>query len=102
MDLGDTIEPMGFPGGSVVKNLPATAGAVGYAGSIPGLGISPGVGNGNPPQYTCLGNSIDRGAWQATVHGVAKSRTQLSTAQLRKGTSTQAAGFSDPRRLHGR
>ena len=54
MDLGDTIEPMGFPGGSVVKNLPATAGAVGYAGSIPGLGRSPGVGNGNQLQYSCL------------------------------------------------
>ena len=86
----------------MVKNPPANAEDKRDQDSIPGSGISPGVGNGNPPQYTCLGNSIDRGAWQATVHGVAKSRTQLSTAQLRKGTSTQAAGFSNHRRLHGR
>ena len=59
----------GFPGGSVVKNLPANAGDV---GSIPGSGRSPGEGNGNPLQYSCLENPMDRGAWQATVHGVAK------------------------------
>ena len=47
-------------------------------GSIPGLGRSPGEGNGNSLQYSCLGNPMDRGAWWATVHGVAKSRTQLS------------------------
>ena len=47
-------------------------------GSIPGLGRSPGEGNGNPPQYYCLENPMDRGAWEATVHGVAKSQTQLS------------------------
>ena len=58
---------MGFPDGSVVKNLPA-----GDAGSIPGLGRSPGEGNGYPLQYTFLGNPTDRGAWQATVHGVTK------------------------------
>ena len=55
----------------MVKNLPATAGAVGYAGSIPGLGRSPGVENGNQLQYSCLENFIDRGAWQAAVHGIA-------------------------------
>ena len=60
---------MGFPGGSAVKNLPANAGDTGL---IPGLGRSPGEGNGNPLQYFCLENSMDRGAWQATVHGVAK------------------------------
>ena len=60
---------MGFPGGSVVKNLPAT---VEDAGSIPGLGRSPGEGNGNPLQYSCLGNVMDREAWWATVHGVTK------------------------------
>ena len=54
----------GFPGGSVVKNLPANAGDV---GSIPGLGRSPGEGNGSPLQYSCLENPIDRGAWRATV-----------------------------------
>ena len=59
----------GFPGGSVVKNPPSYAG---YRGSIPGLGRSPGEGNGNPLQYSCLGNAMDRGAWQATVDGAAK------------------------------
>ena len=60
---------MGFPGGSVVKNPPAV---VGYMGSIPGLGRSPGEGRGNPLQYSCLGNSTDRRNWWATVHGIAK------------------------------
>ena len=58
---------MGFLGGSVVKNLPANAGDM---GSNPGLGRSPEEGNGNPLQYSCLGNPVDRGAWQAMVHGV--------------------------------
>ena len=62
----------------MVKNLPANAGATGDAGSIPGLGRSPGGGNGNPLQYACLENPMDRGAWQAAVHGVAKSQAQLS------------------------
>ena len=65
---------MVFPGGSVVKNLPANAGD---EGSNPGLGRSTGEGNGNPLQYSCLGNPMDRGAWRATVHGVAKSQTGL-------------------------
>ena len=72
---GDNIGTEGFPGGSVVKNLPANAGDSGNEGSIPGLGRSPGEGNGNPLQYSCLGNSMDRGVWQATVHGIAKSWT---------------------------
>ena len=62
----------------MVKNLPANAGIAGDAGdvsSIPGLGRSCGVGNGNPLQYSCLENSTDRGAWRATVHGVAESST---------------------------
>ena len=59
----------GFPGGSVVKNLPAKAGD---SGSIPGSGKSPGEGNGNQLQYPWLKNSMVSGAWQATVHGVAK------------------------------
>ena len=63
-----------FPGGSEVK---ASASNGGDPGSIPGSGRSPGEGNGNPLQYSCLENPMDRGAWQATVHGVAKSRTQL-------------------------
>ena len=63
---------MGFPGGSDGKESACNAGDL---GSIPGLGRSPGEGKGNPPQYSCLENSMDRGSWQATVHGVAKSWT---------------------------
>ena len=62
-------------GGSEVKVSACNAGDL---GSIPGLGRSPGEGNGNPLQYSCLENPMDRGAWWATVHGVAKSQTQLS------------------------
>ena len=58
----------GFSGGSVVKNPPASSEDVGL---IPGSGRSPGEGNGNPLQHSCLGNPMDRGAWQAIVHGVA-------------------------------
>ena len=58
----------------MVKNLPANAGNVRNTGLIPGSGRSPGVGNGNPLQYSCLENSMDRGAQWATVHGVTKSR----------------------------
>ena len=61
----------------VVKNLPANAGDVRDLGLIPGLGRSPGVGNGNPFQYACLENPTVRGAWWATVHGVTKSQTGL-------------------------
>ena len=64
-----------LPGGAVVKNPPASAGIAGDVGLIPGLGRSLGVGNGNPLQYSSLENSMDRGAWQATVHGVTKSWT---------------------------
>ena len=64
----------GFPGGSVVKNLPVSAGEV---ISIPGLGRSPREENGNPLQYSCLENPMDRGACWATVHGVTNSWTQL-------------------------
>ena len=67
-----------FPGGSAVKNLPASVGDTGDTGSILGLGRFPGGGNGNPIQYSCLENPMDRGAWQATVHAVAKSQTHLS------------------------
>ena len=62
----------------VVKNLPVMAGDVRDMGLIPGSGRSPGGGNGNPLQYSCLENSMDRKAWWATVHGVTKSWTQLS------------------------
>ena len=66
---------MGFPGSSVVKNLLASEGDAKDMGLIPGLGRSPGGGNGNPFQYSCPENSMDRGAWWATVHGVTKSQT---------------------------
>ena len=61
----------------VVKNLPANTEDIKDAGSIPGLGRSSGEGNGNPPQYSCLENPMDREAWWGTVHGVIKSQTQL-------------------------
>ena len=66
---------MGFPGGTVVKSL-ANAGDARDAGLITRSGRSPGGGNGNPLQYSCLGNPMYRGVWRATaVHGVAKSQT---------------------------
>ena len=64
----------GFPGGS---NGKASACSAGDLGSIPGLGRSPGEGNGNPLQYSCLENPMDRGAWRPTVQGVSKSQTRL-------------------------
>ena len=66
---------LGFPGGSEVK---ASACNVGDLGSIPWLGRSPGEGNGNPLQYSCLENPLDAGVWWATVHGVTNSQTRLS------------------------
>ena len=68
----------GFPGGSVVKNPQTNAGDTGL---IPGSGRSPEEANGNPLQYSCLGNPMDRGAWWATVHGVAKFRHDLAIKQ---------------------
>ena len=68
-------ERLGFQGGAVVKNLPANSEDAGYTASIPGSGRSPGGGNGNLIQYSCLENSMDRGAWWATVHGVLKGQT---------------------------
>ena len=66
---------LGFPGGSDGKESTCDVGGL---GSIPGLGRSPGEGNGTPLQYSCLENPMDRGAWWATVYGVTKSQTQLS------------------------
>ena len=66
------LKSSGFPHSSVGKS---SAGNAGDPGSTPGSGRSPGEGNGNPLQYSCLKNSMDGGAWQATVHGVAKSQT---------------------------
>ena len=70
-----TMDQVGFPSSSDGKTSACNAGDPGL---IPGQGRSPGEGNGNPLQYYCLENPMDRGAWQATVHGVTKSRTRLS------------------------
>ena len=67
-----------FPGGAAVKNLPANAGDTRDPGSSPGSGRSHGVGNGNPLQYSCLENPMDRGDWRATIYEVTKSQTQLT------------------------
>ena len=69
---------LGFPGGSVVTNLPVVQGSAGESGSVPGLGGSLGGGNGDTLQYPCLENPMHRGAWYATVPEVTKSRTRLS------------------------
>ena len=82
---------MGFPGGSVVKNLPAN---VGDTASIPPSGTSPGKGNGSPLQSSCLGNPMDRGAWQAAVHGGHKRvRHDLTTKpQQQQNGKAQKSG----------
>ena len=73
---------LGFPGSSVGKNLPTNVGHTRHACSIYGLGRSLGVGNGNSFLYSCLDNSMDRGTWQATINGVSKSLTWLSTVSI--------------------
>ena len=72
---------MGFPGGSVIKNPPANARD---SGSILGSGVSPGEGNGNPLQCSCLENPLDRGTWWATVHGVTKESNMTQRLNNRK------------------
>ena len=67
----------------MVKNLPANAGAERDIGSIPGLGRSPGEGNGNQCQYSSLENPMERGAWRATIHGATKSQTRLSIETIK-------------------
>ena len=74
---------MGLPGSSVVKNPPNAGGGGGWGwGSIPWLGRSPGEGSGHPLQYSCLGNPMDRGAWRATVHGVARADHDWKTTSV--------------------
>ena len=75
LTLSEPLFFLGFPGDSVVKNSPANAGDIEDVGSILGSGRSPGGGNSNPPQYFCLENPMDRGAWVGRVHGVTKSQT---------------------------
>ena len=74
-----------FPSSAMAKNLPANTGDIRDVGSIPGSGRFPGGGHGNPPQYSCLENSMDRGAWWATVHGAAQSRTRLKQLKHTNG-----------------
>ena len=86
----------GFEGASqvalVVRNLPANAGDIEDEGLTPGSGRSPGGGHGNPLQYSCQENPMDRGAWWATVYRVAQSRTQLKRLSTRSwGLKTQHA-----------
>ena len=76
---------IGFSGVSVVENPPVHAGHIGDVGSIPWLGRSPGEENGNPLQYSCLENPMDRGPWWATVHGLSESD---ATLQLNTTTTT--------------
>ena len=76
----------------MVKNPPASVAAIEDMSSILGLGRSPGGGNGNPLQYSCLENPMDRGAWGGTVHGVAKSWTRLKRLSTHAASDTQAGG----------
>ena len=89
----------GLPSGSVVKNPPANAGDTGL---IPGLGRSPGGGNGNPLQYSCLENTMDRGAWQAIVLVVAKSQTWVSDWTHTQWTVLKATVMEPPSKLRTR
>ena len=73
----------------VVKNLPANAGDLREAGLIPGWGRSPGGGQDNPLQYSCLEKPMDRGAWQATVHGVTKIQTRLKQLSAHAHSNTR-------------
>ena len=76
LEIGPVSQTLGFSDGSAGKESSCNARDTRDAGSFPGLGRFPGEENGNPLQYSCLENSMDRGAWWATVHGVAKSQTE--------------------------
>ena len=101
--IGNLLSSAGFPGSARVKNPPASAGDVGAVGSIPGLGRSPRGGHGNPLQYSCLENPMDRGVWWATVHRLTRSQTWLKrlsmhvahTSKISKGLNTWLNGITD-------
>ena len=86
----------------VVKNQPVNAGDTRDVGSIPGSGRSPGIGNSNPLQYCCVENPMDRGAWWATVHRIAKSQTWLKRLSMwsRQGKVGRNAKFLDKGHRH--
>ena len=94
---------LGFSGGTVVKNLPVNAGDTRDTSLIPGSGRSPRGENGNPLQYSCLENSMDRGAWQAIVHGVAKEydMTELQHKHTRSSLIPQVGKKRDRMLLSG-
>ena len=77
----------------VVKTLPASTGDARDVGLVPGWGRFPGVGNSNPFQYSCLENSMDRGTWRVTVHGLAKSRPRLSTSAQHQSKQMKNAEY---------
>ena len=83
----------------MVKNPPAIAGDAGDVGLIPGWGRSPGVGNGNPLQYSCMGDPMDRETWWVTVHGVAKSQTRLSMHTCVSTSSSWPSLTSSPQKV---
>ena len=87
--MGDTTGPKDFPGGSVGKESTCNTGDL---GSIPESGTSPGEGNGNLLQYSCLEDPMGREAWWATVHGVAKNQTRLSDHTTTTTTTTTGPG----------
>ena len=70
----------------MIKNMLVNEGDTGDMGSVPGSGRSPGEGNGNPLHYSCLENTMNRGAWWATDHGVTRNQTRLSTTQQQRGS----------------
>ena len=84
----------------VVKNLPANAGDIRDMGLIPGLGKSPGKGHGNPHQYSCQENPMDRGAWRATVLGVSKRWTRLKQLSTHTHTHTPVSTTTIPDSKH--
>ena len=96
---GDSDAYMNFRCSDTYMNFKASACNAGEQGSIPGLGRSPGEGNGNPLQYSCLVNPMDGGAWWATVHGVAKSRIRLNDFTSSKVRSSQHTTFTLARTL---